>query len=126
MTVQYVNAGTIEILFEFTLDKIYVCDINTRLQVEHPIIELFTGVDLVEWQLRIAAGEPLPIINQKDVLCIGHAIEARLCAENTRKGFIPALLERLGIIFRLYNRTWGVFLYRMVINRTLQKQKENA
>uniref|UniRef100_A0A7S4W6K2 Carbamoyl-phosphate synthetase large subunit-like ATP-binding domain-containing protein n=1 Tax=Ditylum brightwellii TaxID=49249 RepID=A0A7S4W6K2_9STRA len=91
MAVQYVNADTIEFLFEFTLDEIYVCDINTRLQVEHPIIELFTGVDLVEWQLRIAAGEPLPIINQKDVRCIGHAIEARICAENTRKGFIPAV-----------------------------------
>mmetsp|Transcript_20014 Transcript_20014/g.26451 ORF Transcript_20014/g.26451 Transcript_20014/m.26451 type:complete len:887 (-) Transcript_20014:210-2870(-) len=89
--VQYVNAGTVEFLFDSTSDDFYFCEMNTRLQVEHPITELITGVDLVEWQLRIAAGESLPIINQEDVPCIGHAMEARIYAENTRKGFIPAV-----------------------------------
>ena len=62
---------------------------NTRLQVEHPITEQITGVDLVEWQLRIAAGEPIPL-RQEEIPCFGHAFEARVYAENPARDFLPA------------------------------------
>uniref|UniRef100_A0A7S2MXT5 Acetyl-CoA carboxylase n=2 Tax=Helicotheca tamesis TaxID=374047 RepID=A0A7S2MXT5_9STRA len=88
--VEYVNAGTVEFLYDAPSDEFYFCEMNTRLQVEHPITELITGIDLVEWQLRIAAGGALPM-TQEDVPCIGHAMEARIYAENTKKGFIPAV-----------------------------------
>ena len=88
--VGYVNAGTVEFLLD-TQDpeNFYFCEMNTRLQVEHPITEMITGVDLVEWQLRIAAGEPLPL-QQSEITCSGHAFEARVYAENPSRNFLPA------------------------------------
>ena len=95
--VNYFNAGTVEFIFDPKLSTFYFLEMNTRLQVEHPVTELVTGLDLVRWQIRIAAGEKFPF-TQEDLHQHGHAIECRVYAEDPSTGFLPSTGKLLQFI----------------------------
>jgi len=96
-TVNYYNAGTVEFIFDPILSSFFFLEMNTRLQVEHPVTELVTGLDLVHWQIRIAAGEKFPF-TQSDLHQHGHAIECRVYAEDPSTGFLPSTGKLLQFI----------------------------
>ncbi|XP_060810437.1 methylcrotonoyl-CoA carboxylase subunit alpha, mitochondrial [Amyelois transitella] len=98
--VGYVGAGTVEFILHRATHEFHFMEMNTRLQVEHPITEMITGTDLVEWQLRVAAGEPLPV-SQPEIVRRGHAVECRIYAEEPGAGFLP----RAGTLHRLRQPT---------------------
>ncbi|WP_026366387.1 acetyl-CoA carboxylase biotin carboxylase subunit [Salinicoccus albus] len=88
-SIDYIGAGTIEFIYDLNDDRFYFMEMNTRIQVEHPVTEMITGIDLVKMQIRVAMREPIPY-NQEDIEFNGHAIEFRLNAENPSKNFMPS------------------------------------
>ena len=88
LAVGYVGAGTVEFIFDEVTKEFYFMEMNTRLQVEHPVTEMITGLDLVEWQFKVASGLVLPL-KQSEIIRNGHAVEARIYAENPYNSFLP-------------------------------------
>lgn len=86
--VDYVGAGTVEFIFDTLSNKFYFMEMNTRLQVEHPVTEMITNTDLVQWQIEVASGNRLPKL-QDELEIDGHSFEARIYAENPRNNFMP-------------------------------------
>jgi 3-methylcrotonyl-CoA carboxylase alpha subunit len=87
---RYRGAGTVEFVVDVETERFYFLEMNTRIQVEHPVTEMVTGLDLVEMQIQLAGGQPLPVGAQTDVKASGHSIECRIYAERPAKGFLPA------------------------------------
>jgi len=100
-TISYCSAGTVEFLVSG--DEFFFMEMNTRLQVEHPVTEMITGIDLVEWQFKVAAGDPLPC-KQNQIQCSGHSVEARLYAEDTQNEFLPSVGDLLWLRFPPNNK----------------------
>ena len=106
--VDYVGAGTVEFILDTHDGQFYFMEMNTRLQVEHPVTEYISGTDLVEWQIRVASGEPLPLTQEQLKEPKGHAFEARIYAEDTENGFMPAPGPLRHLIFPEENPDQGI------------------
>ena len=100
--VDYSGAGTVEFIYDYRNRKFYFMEMNTRIQVEHPVTEMVTGIDLIKEQIRVASGEKLQL-TQEDVTFTGWAIECRINAENPEKNFMPSPGK-----IKMYLTTWWI------------------